>query len=66
MIHQGFSAHDATFWVGANAVIRKRALDQIATTSWEEGLPRHRYVHDRTVIEDTESSVDLAAAGWTL
>jgi hypothetical protein len=25
-----------------------------------------RYIQDRTVIEDTESSVDLAAHGWTL
>jgi hypothetical protein len=66
VVHQGFTAHAATFWVGANAVIRKRALDEIATTTWEDGFPVRRYVHDRTVIEDTESSVDLAAAGWTL
>ncbi len=25
-----------------------------------------RYVQDRTVIEDTESSIDLVANGWTL
>jgi cellulose synthase/poly-beta-1,6-N-acetylglucosamine synthase-like glycosyltransferase len=66
VIHQGFTAYRATFWVGANAVIRKRALDQIATESIEHGVRVRRYVHDRTVIEDTESSVDLAAAGWTL
>jgi cellulose synthase/poly-beta-1,6-N-acetylglucosamine synthase-like glycosyltransferase len=66
VIHQGFTAHRATFWVGANAVIRKRALDEIATDTWEDGVLVRRYVHDRTVIEDTESSVDLAAGGWTL
>jgi cellulose synthase/poly-beta-1,6-N-acetylglucosamine synthase-like glycosyltransferase len=66
VIHQGFTAHGATFWVGANAVIRKRALDEIATDTWEDGVMVRRYVHDRTVIEDTESSVDLAAVGWTL
>src|SRR5262249_31231707 len=27
LIHQGFTRHDATFWVGANAVLRKAALD---------------------------------------
>ena len=29
IVHQGMSYHDATFWVGANAVIRKRALEDI-------------------------------------
>lgn len=32
----------------------------------ERGYPIVRYVQDRTVIEDTESSVDLAVRGWTL
>jgi hypothetical protein len=43
-----------------------RALNDIATSAVEDDVLVHRYVHDRTVIEDTESSVDLAAAGWTL
>ena len=29
IVHQGMGYHDATFWVGANAVIRKRALEDI-------------------------------------
>ncbi len=29
IVHQGMTYHDATFWVGANAVLRKRALDDI-------------------------------------
>ena len=29
IVHQGLTYYDATFWVGANAVIRKRALDDI-------------------------------------
>jgi cellulose synthase/poly-beta-1,6-N-acetylglucosamine synthase-like glycosyltransferase len=60
------SYYGATFWVGANAVIRKRALEDIGETEWVGGFEVHRYIQDRTVIEDTESSVDLALKGWTL
>ena len=66
ILHQGMSQYSATFWVGANAVIRKRALEDIAETEWIGGFQIHRYIQDRTVIEDTESSIDLALHGWTL
>ena len=66
MIHQGFTAYGATFWVGANAICRKRALDDIATESMEGGKRVVRFIRDRTVIEDTESSIDLVAKGWQL
>jgi cellulose synthase/poly-beta-1,6-N-acetylglucosamine synthase-like glycosyltransferase len=66
IIHQGMSYHDATFWVGANAVIRKRALDDIVEVDHVGGHEIRRYVQDRTVIEDTESSLDLAIHGWWL
>jgi cellulose synthase/poly-beta-1,6-N-acetylglucosamine synthase-like glycosyltransferase len=68
VIHQGFTAHGATYWVGANAVLRKRALEDIATTVVEEstGFAHTRYIQDRTVIEDTESSIDLVKRGWRL
>lgn len=66
ILHQGMSQYNATFWVGANAVIRKRALEDIAETEWIGGFKIHRYIQDRTVIEDTESSIDLALHGWTL
>jgi cellulose synthase/poly-beta-1,6-N-acetylglucosamine synthase-like glycosyltransferase len=67
-IHQGFTAHGATYWVGANAVLRRRALEDIATTVVDErtGATHVRYIQDRTVIEDTESSVDLVERGWQL
>ncbi|MBN9613108.1 MAG: glycosyltransferase, partial [Actinobacteria bacterium] len=64
--HQGLSYFDATFWVGANAVIRKAALEDIATYETTGGFPIITYVQDRTVIEDTESSIDLGIKGWTL
>jgi cellulose synthase/poly-beta-1,6-N-acetylglucosamine synthase-like glycosyltransferase len=66
ILHQGMSQYGATFWVGANAVIRKRALEDIVESEWIGGFEIKRYVQDRTVIEDTESSVDLELHGWTL
>lgn len=66
IIHQGFTSYRATFWVGANALLRKTALEDIVTTSRERGFEVRRYIQDRTVIEDTESSVDLVARGWSL
>jgi len=66
IVHQGMSYHEATFWVGANAVIRKKALDDIVEVEHSGGHEIRRYVQDRTVIEDTESSLDLAIHGWRL
>ncbi len=65
-IHQGFTHYGATFWVGANAVVRKAALEDIAEHDYERGYPITRFVQDRTVIEDTESSIDLIDRDWSL
>lgn len=66
IVHQGLTQYDATFWVGANAVIRKLALDELEEEESEGGFVIRRYIKDRTVIEDTESSVDLRSHGWRL
>jgi cellulose synthase/poly-beta-1,6-N-acetylglucosamine synthase-like glycosyltransferase len=66
ILHQGMTHYGATFWVGANAVIRKIALDDIVQTEYQGGYEVKRYIQDRTVIEDTESSIDLTLHGWTL
>ncbi|MGH3261835.1 MAG: glycosyltransferase family 2 protein, partial [Trebonia sp.] len=66
IVHQGLTYYDATFWVGANAVIRKRALDQIAETSYIGDWAIKQYIKDRTVIEDTESTIDMGINGWRL
>lgn len=66
IIHQGFTQFNGTYWVGANALIRRKALDDIAVVEEERGYPVTRYIQDRTVIEDTESSVDLVERGWQL
>jgi len=65
-IHQGFTAFGGTYWVGANALLRKRALEDIAQMDRERGFPITRFILDRTVIEDTESSIDLVSRGWQL
>jgi cellulose synthase/poly-beta-1,6-N-acetylglucosamine synthase-like glycosyltransferase len=66
VVHQGFTAANATYWVGANALLRKAALRDIATTVRERGFDVRVYIQDRTVIEDTESTVDLVDRGWRL
>jgi cellulose synthase/poly-beta-1,6-N-acetylglucosamine synthase-like glycosyltransferase len=66
IIHQGFTAWDGTYWVGANAMMRYEALLDIAEQDTERGHPITRYIQDHTVIEDTESTIDLTARGWTL
>ena len=66
MLHQGMSYYGAAFWVGANAIIRKKALEDIVEVETVGGFEVRRYVQDRTVIEDTESSIDLGTHGWSL
>lgn len=66
ILHQGMTYYGATFWVGANAVIRKAALNDIVEVETVGGFEVRTYIQDRTVIEDTESSVDLGTYGWTL
>jgi len=64
--HQGFTAYGATFWVGANALLRKAALDDICVVERKGRMTIRRYIQDHTVIEDTESTVDLLQKGWQL
>ncbi len=64
--HQGLTFYDATFWVGANAVIRKQALDDIVRVSYIGDWEVRSYIRDRTVIEDTDSTLDLSIKGWKL
>jgi cellulose synthase/poly-beta-1,6-N-acetylglucosamine synthase-like glycosyltransferase len=66
IVHQGLTHYDATFWVGANAVLRKQALDTVVTEESHNGFTVRQYIKDRTVIEDTESSLDMRLAGWRL
>lgn len=65
-LHQGSTQYGGTFWVGANALLRKAALDDLETEEHRDGLVIRRYIQDWTVIEDTESTLDLVKKGWTL
>ena len=66
IVHQGMTHYDATFWVGANAILRKKALEDIVEVDYEGDHEIRRYIQDHTVIEDTESTIDLGIHGWTL
>jgi cellulose synthase/poly-beta-1,6-N-acetylglucosamine synthase-like glycosyltransferase len=66
ILHQGYTWARATYWVGANALLRRSALDDIRVVEDENGKPVAKYIQDRTVIEDTESSIDLILRGWQL
>ena len=64
LIHQGSSHYGAAYWVGANAIIRRRALEDIRHTRQERGHEVAVFVQDKTVIEDTGSTIDLQDKGW--
>jgi cellulose synthase (UDP-forming) len=66
IVHQGMTAFGATYWVGANAVLRRSALEDLRRETTEDGVRIVRYISDRTVIEDTESTIEIAAQGWSL
>jgi hypothetical protein len=66
VIHQGFTRYDATYWVGANALLRVAALHEVRTFAQERGHRVPVFIQDRTVIEDTGSTVDLIREGWKL
>lgn len=64
LVHQGSTQFRASYWVGANALLRMHALEDICEVRHEpEGVQR-LYVQDRTVIEDTGSTLDLLDHGW--
>ena len=64
--HQGYTYWGGSFWVGANAMLRRTALEEIKETHIHGGNPVSVYIQDRTVIEDTESTIDLVHKGWKL
>jgi cellulose synthase/poly-beta-1,6-N-acetylglucosamine synthase-like glycosyltransferase len=66
LVHQGSSHYRAAYWVGANALLRASALQDIRQTTIERGQEVHVFIQDKTVIEDTGSTLDLVRRGWTL
>jgi len=66
LTHQGYTHWNASFWVGANAMLRRKALEEIKELRTENGHTISIYIQDHTVIEDTESTIDLVHKGWKL
>jgi len=66
LTHQGYTHWNASFWVGANAMLRRKALEEIKELRMQDGNAISIYIQDRTVIEDTESTIDLVHKGWKL
>lgn len=64
--HQGYTSWYASFWVGANAMLRMTALNAIKEDVSTADKTVTIYIQDRTVIEDTESTIDLVQKGWWL
>jgi cellulose synthase (UDP-forming) len=64
--HQGSSYYNAAYWVGANALLRTSALRAIRTDQIERDHPVPVFIQDRTVIEDTGSTIDLIREGWKI
>ncbi|MDD4096519.1 MAG: glycosyltransferase family 2 protein, partial [Oscillospiraceae bacterium] len=64
--HQGYTYWNATFWVGANAILRCTALRDIRQIKQEDDCTVPVYIQDKTVIEDTGSTIDLVNRDWIL
>jgi hypothetical protein len=62
--HQGMACLGASFWVGASALMRRAALEDIAVLREERGHAVRVYVDDRILIEDAAATVDLLEKGW--
>lgn len=64
LVHQGSSFFGGAFWVGANALLRREALEAIHERATENGKPVEIFIQDATVIEDTGSTIDLLRRGY--
>src|SRR5438552_17723838 len=53
-------------WDGASAILRRAELDDIVFSTEERGYSISFYVRDRTLDEDTDTTVDLIRRGWTV
>jgi cellulose synthase/poly-beta-1,6-N-acetylglucosamine synthase-like glycosyltransferase len=62
--HQGMAQYDASFWVGASALMRRAALEDIATEREERGHRIKVFIEDRVLIEDAAGTIDLLKRGW--
>jgi cellulose synthase (UDP-forming) len=66
MLCQGSAYYRAAFWVGGSAIMRRAALEDVCEETEERGYPIRKYIQDRTLVEDTESSLRFLAKGWSI
>ena len=66
MLCQGSAFYSAAFWVGGSAIMRRAALEDVCEETEERGYPIRKYIRDRTLVEDTESSLSFLAKGWSI
>ena len=64
LVQQGQTAYDVAFWCGANGILRTKSLTEIEMVSYERGYLVRRYIRDRTVIEDAESTIEFICKDW--
>jgi cellulose synthase/poly-beta-1,6-N-acetylglucosamine synthase-like glycosyltransferase len=62
--HQGLAYFDSSWWVGASAVVRHSALEDIAVEAIERGYKIKAYINDKILIEDAAATLDLLNHGW--
>ncbi|HSW21834.1 MAG TPA: glycosyltransferase family 2 protein, partial [Burkholderiaceae bacterium] len=65
-VHQGLSLFRAAWWLRANALLRVDALRDVRRIKRERGHEVPVFIQDKTVVEDTGSSLDLVRRGWKL
>jgi cellulose synthase (UDP-forming) len=65
-VTEGMSFARAGSWIGAAAAIRKTALLDIVVYENERGYSIPIYIQDKTVIEDTGATIDLARRNWSV
>lgn len=64
--HQGMAYFDASWWIGASALMRRVALEDIAIEAEERGHKVKVYIQDKILIEDTATTVDLLSKEWRI
>jgi cellulose synthase/poly-beta-1,6-N-acetylglucosamine synthase-like glycosyltransferase len=64
--HQGMAHFGASWWVGASALMRHGALEDIAVGTEERGHKVTVYIQDKILIEDAAATIDLLHKGWRI
>jgi cellulose synthase (UDP-forming) len=64
--HLGMASFGASWWVGASALMRHAALEDIAIEEQERGHRIKIYIRDKILIEDAAATIDLANKGWSI